>query len=272
MIKDCFKEWDPVQDGIDFRKVSTPSTTRVVVITFDERYPDEAPTSVWKTLPMHFRKISDDVRVFKDYEATDARFLQELEDGKNAHFFIFYANGHGLSDLLSMWCPETGKRRNVKAAEIWERLRDAKNRFVLMFDACYSGSQIDAQMGENEPPRLASAAPAGEDGFMLPGELARMFCEDRVRLKSSGGAQPMFQIWASTPDKHYSYYEPTSSTRFSNAVSSAFKKGQNDRLSEFWERVKAAGSMNTSKDPSDSWYVVPQRSKYGEDFDSGFVM
>lgn len=265
MILEGFQEWDPSTEGVDFRKVSTKATTKAVIFSFDEQNPDECPQYATKYMRQIFESVSGNVKVYENKNARYDVFLDELEDGKNWHFFIFYAFGHGGKKCFSLWNEETQKRRYVMADAIWERLGDAKNRFIGIFDNCYSGSQLDVHEDEN-----GILFRAVRDTTVAE-ELMQKFLQSDMLFKShEGQRRPMFQLLASTQEDHIGVYSPTSSTQFTNAMNSAWKKYGNDRYDVFWEYVVQKGRSGSN--PESKQYVLPQRMEYGEKFSTNFAM
>ena len=257
--------WNPEDNPVDFRKMSTPDTTFCLVMAYDQANPTECPINAVTAITNVLSGFSDHVEQYTNNDATAQVFLDKIEEGVQYHNFYFYEFSHGANYHISL-------KGGVTRDDFWNAIQNAQNRFIGIFDSCDSGSMLNA--ADPTPlasPKLMSTALVEEKESFIE-YIARKFEEKKnakARLLSTSpkDKEPMFQLWSATQENHYCWYYPRSSTVFANAINSANNECKDQRLSVMWSKVKALGSRNSHLEDDDINKTIPQRVCYGDGFD-----
>ena len=260
--------WSPVEDPVDYRKVSTPDTTFAVLFAYDNRNPTMHPEYAITEISSVFSRFSNHVEAYTDAAATQRKFLDKLKEGVGYHNFFFYEFAHGNSKKIYL------KDGQISVQQVYQALSDAHNRFVGIFDSCSSEVFIRGENATFAAPRLAAAqisadAPVESMAEALTEMFRTQYGEGRPRaLKASAANPPMYQMWSTTQADNQAYYTPGVQTVFSDAFYGVTSRSsaKTYRYSKVWEEVKDAVETNSNYGglrPS-----VPQRQKFGQDFDN----
>lgn len=262
-------EWNPETKPIDFRKLSTPDTTFCLVMVYDSANPENGPINALTSIVEIFSEFSDHVEQYFNTDATAEVFLRKLSEGIQYHNFYFYEFSHGANYYISL-------KGGVTRDQFWNAIKDAKNRFIGIFDSCDSGSMLNPsdQKIASKVKLLSSSHVEKKESFIE--YIARKFAEKKMaqaRLfqASNNDQEPMFQLWSATEESHYGWYYPKNTTIFAMAMKSANKTYKDARLSTMWSKVKALGSYNSHLAADNINKAIPQRISYGDSFDENIT-
>ena len=183
-----------------------------------------------------------------------------MKEGINYKTFFFYINGHGNNKCIRL------ADRNVLSREVWEVLRNAQNRIVGFFDACYSGSMIvdpEAPVEDTEKQAREIDEQDVRDNETMADYLVRMFNE---QPKTRDGQEPQLRLYSACENFKVTTYEPESSTKFANAILTAHKKTAGQTYADFDKLLIEKGSYGNSPKIDEKYHIVPQIATYGKDF------
>ena len=188
--------------------------------------------------------------------ATSEVFLNCLKKGLEYKTFFFYESAHGNNQCIRMI------DHNVSAREVWNILRNAKNRIVGFFDSCHSGSMIVDP--ENPTSENATAKDLQYEGTMAD-YLVEMF-KEQAKTARGNEKQPQIRLYSACANGVISTYEPTIGTRFADALIMSWKMTPGKTYTDFDKLLIEKGSYGNSPKIDPKYRVTPQISTFGEDF------
>ena len=165
--------------------------------------------------------------VLVNQQATKAAVIAALREAAKKDLCIFFYSGHGGSDRIGDVSDEPDRRNEYLCLyntymldnEIWEIVKGAKGRVVLIFDCCHSETMFrDPGVDMAEIVELAEKERSADN--------VRMLC------------------WSGCPDSSYSYGDATGGV-LTNAIRDGYKKGSSYKA--VWGRAKAAAASQNPR-------------------------
>lgn len=268
MIEIAAQTWDPAQDPVDFRKITTPGTTYALVFMHDYKA-GEHPAYTRQWMEEIYSKFSDNVKVILDNEATIQAFADQLAEGIKWHCFMFYENAHGSTRALRF------ADGHFKAQQMWDIIKDAQKVIFGIFDSCYSESMIL----DNDGLMQADA----DGGLDFAEWIVKQYAKKRMAMMAAGDPRPLplVEFWAATQDKHISEYTPYNHTVFSSAIKGGLRKifrsnaspkakpgtyreDDTPRVRDWWAIALKGGTQRENREEDDPQRTIPQRSSFGD--------
>ena len=158
------------------------------------------------------------VTTLLNQQATKAAVINAFRQAAQKDLCIFFYSGHGGSDPIGNTADEPDRKNEYLCLyntymldnEIWEIVKGAKGRVVLIFDCCHSETMFR------------------DPGVDMEGIVARAMEE-----RSADNVQML--CWSGCPDNSYSYGGNDGGI-LTNAILESYKKGKTYK--SVWGRVK----------------------------------
>ena len=166
--------------------------------------------------------------VLVNQQATKAAVVNALKEAAKKDLMIFFYSGHGGQERVGDLSGEPDLKNEhlclyntyMLDNEIWEIVKGAKGRVVLIFDCCHSETMF-------RDPGIDLSEVITEEEMARSGDNVRMLC------------------WSGCPDSSYSYGDNNGGI-LTNAIRDAWKKGSSYK--NVWGRAsKTAKSQNPRK-------------------------
>ena len=175
--------------------------------------------------------------VLVNQQATKAAVINAFREAAKKDLCIFFYSGHGGSDRIGDVSDEPDKKNEYLCLyntymldnEIWEIVKGAKGRVVLIFDCCHS-----------------------ETMFRDPGVDMAEIAEMAERERSADNVRML--CWSGCPDSSYSYGGNDGGI-LTNAIRDSYNKGKSYR--NVWARARTSAASQH-----------PRKTVIGKSFES----
>lgn len=279
-------QWDAASSPADFRLVSTPDTTYLLLFANDANNGMNGMDgdNIWGK--SFFADYSDHVNVINGSSSTKSKLIMALQEGCKYHLLLFKESCHGGGYSAKDYCEFIGiydytakKREIMYDYEFADALKNAKNRVFGIFQSCESGTMFDDETpNTNSPAFKAAAAPKGAVSFG-EGLVRKMNKIRREKLAALAGEGPEVQstldvvnaiFWSPCTADTSTYYYPgggqAPNSLFLIGLDAEFKKLTLPRYMTLWEKMRTNADCTCADCPTQ---CVPQVHTFGDSFKTG---
>ena len=167
------------------------------------------------------------VTTLLNQQATKAAVINAFREAAKKDLCIFFYSGHGGSDRIGDVSDEPDRKNEhlclyntyMLDNEIWEIVKGAKGRVVLIFDCCHSETMFR------------------DPGVDLEGLVARA-------AQERGASNVRMLCWSGCPDTSYSYGGNDGGV-LTNAILDGYKRGSSYKA--VWGRVKSIAASQSPR-------------------------